>query len=108
MLGSIKSAKRIVLLMILTGMLGFFTFTGGENFSGSTYLGSPPEVSALPCFDVEHYYYDDATYSNQVGWRMVTCSGVHTFGTVTQWVVSYQGGCCGRCCGGCEEYCLME
>lgn len=108
MLSSFKLIKRMVLLLVLTGLLGFFTFSGGENFSAGTYLGSPQQVSALPCFDVEHYYYDDASHTNQVGWRMVTCSGVHTYGTVTEFVLSYQGGCCGRCCGGCEEYCFIE
>jgi hypothetical protein len=52
-------------------------------------------VGALPCHEVEHNYYSDSTYSVQVGTRFVTCSGVYTYGQVTQYVISYDGGDCG-------------
>lgn len=56
----------------------------------------PGQVAdARPCQEVEHQYFDGPDYNNQVGTRFVTCSGVYTFGQVTQWVVSLQGGDCG-------------
>lgn len=55
--------------------------------------------SAMPCYEVEHEYYSDATYTTQVGWKYITCSGTHSWGTVTIYKVSYQGDCCGSCCG---------
>lgn len=55
----------------------------------------PGQVDARPCHEVEHQYFDGPDYNNQVGTRFVTCSGVYTFGQVTQWVVSLDGGDCG-------------
>ena len=54
--------------------------------------------SAMPCYEVEHEYYSDASYTTQVGYKYVSCNGIYTWGTVTVYRISYQGGCCGSCC----------
>lgn len=61
-------------------------------------LSPARKACALPCHEVEHDYYSDDTYTTQVGVRYVTCSGVYTYGTVTIYVVSYDGDCCPSCC----------
>jgi hypothetical protein len=58
-----------------------------------------PGSCAAPCYEVEHEYYSDATYTTQVGYRYLTCSGgIIGWGTITSYKFSYQGGCCGSCC----------
>ena len=57
-----------------------------------------PTSCAAPCYEVEHEYYSDATYTTQVGYKYITCSGTYSWGTVTIYRISYQGGCCGSCC----------
>ena len=64
---------------------------------GFQYFKNTQKVSALPCHEVEHYYYD-STYSTQVGYRFVTCHGVYTTGTVTPYVVSFDGEDCPENC----------
>lgn len=64
-------------------------------FAVGAFVVSPSQVDARPCHEVEHQYFDGPDYNNQVGTRFVTCSGVYTFGQVTQWVVSLDGGDCG-------------
>lgn len=65
-------------------------------------LASPPQkVGALPCHEVEHHYFDSA-WAVEVGVRYVTCSGVYTYGTVTPYVVSWDGE---PCCGNCPNWC---
>lgn len=59
------------------------------------FVSPGPVTNARPCHEVEHQYFDGPDYNNQVGTRFVTCSGVYTFGQVTQWVVSLDGGDCG-------------
>jgi hypothetical protein len=51
-------------------------------------------VNAWPSHEVEHQYFDGPDYNNQVGTKFVTCHGIYTFGQVTQWVVSLDGGDC--------------
>jgi hypothetical protein len=55
-------------------------------------------AEAMPCYMVEHYYYSDATYTTQVGYKFVTCNGIYTWGQVTVYKQSFQGDCCGSCC----------
>lgn len=100
MLRSAKSIiiSRIVLLLVLAGMLGFF------GFGGDKYFGKTQEVSAMPCHEVEHNYYSDATYTNQVGWKYLTCHGTYSWGIITQYDDVLDGECCG-CCGYCPEFC---
>jgi hypothetical protein len=85
-------------------MLGFFSFGGGKNTVVGKYFGSTEEVSALPCHEVEHYYYDDAIQSNQVGYKWLTCHGTYSWGIVTQYDFVVDGECC-SCCGYCPEFC---
>ncbi len=62
----------------------------------ASYFFSPaPVANARPCHEVEHQYFSGPDYNTQVGTKFVTCSGVYTFGQVTQWVVSLDGGDCG-------------
>ena len=75
--------RWIVLVLLLAFAVGAFVVGPGQV------------ANALPCHEVEHNYFDGPDYNNQVGTRFVTCSGVYTFGQVTQWVVSYDGGDCG-------------
>lgn len=79
----LKIRWMVLVLALLAVAVGAFVF-------------SPSQVAdARPCYEVEHQYFDGPDYNNQVGTRFVTCSGVYTFGQVTQWVVSLQGGDCG-------------
>lgn len=87
----IKNHKRLIILCVLVLTLVFTTSFGTKRFSCIEGAG------ALPCHEVEHNYYADGTWNEIIGWRFVTCGGVHTYGTVTQYVVSYDGGDCG--CG---------
>jgi hypothetical protein len=81
----IKNHKRLIILCVLVLALAFSTSFGSKSFN----------ADARPCHEVEHNYYADATYGEIVGYRFVYCSGVYTYGTVTQYVVSYDGGDCG-------------
>lgn len=85
----IKKQIRLIFLFVLVMALVLSTTFGTKRFSCIDSAG------ALPCHEVEHNYYSDATYSTIVGYRFVYCSGVYTYGTVTQYVVSYDGGDCG-------------
>jgi hypothetical protein len=85
----VNNYKRIIFLCVLTLALVF------SSSFGSKRLRCIDSAGALPCHEVEHNYYSDATYSTIVGYRFVTCSGVYTYGTVTTFVVSYDGGDCG-------------
>ena len=85
----VKNKKRLIFLCVLSLALVFSTSFGTKRFSCIDSAG------ARPCHEVEHNYYSDATYNTIVGYRFVTCSGVYTYGTVTQYVVSYDGGDCG-------------
>ncbi|HZI19955.1 MAG TPA: hypothetical protein VEY09_15330 [Pyrinomonadaceae bacterium] len=79
---------RAVRVMLAVGLLALI-------FTAASVLVPCRGVFARPCYEVEHQYFSDATYSEQVGTRFVTCNGVYTFGQVTQYVVSLQGGDCG-------------
>ena len=87
----IKSKKRLIIVCVLALALVFTTSFGSKRLCFIEGAG------ALPCHEVEHNYYADNTWNEIVGYRFVTCGGVYTYGTVTQWVVSYDGGDCG--CG---------
>jgi hypothetical protein len=85
----IKNYKRLIFLCVLVLALVFTTSFGTKSFRCIESAG------ALPCHEVEHNYYADSSYGDIVGWRFVTCHGVYTYGTVTQYVVSYDGDDCG-------------
>lgn len=85
----IKNHKRWIMLCVLTLALIFTTSFGSGRLSCIN------SADARPCHEVEHNYYADATWNEIIGYRFVTCSGVYTYGTVTQYVVSYDGGDCG-------------
>lgn len=86
--------KNRLIVLISTIVMAIIFIAGGAYFQ----YGS--KVSALPCHEVEHYYYSDATYGTQVGYRFVTCHGVYTEGQVTQYVVSFDGEDCPENCPG--------
>jgi hypothetical protein len=88
-----KNQKRWISIFVLITVISLTTVIGIFYFQCSI-------VSALPCHEVEHYYYSDATYGTQVGYRFVTCHGVYTEGQVTQYVVSFDGGDCPENCPG--------
>jgi hypothetical protein len=56
------------------------------------------QASSQPCYEVEHEYYSDATYTNQVGYKYIYCGGTHSWGYVTQYKIVITGDCCGSCC----------
>ena len=88
--------SRYKALLVLLAALGFFSFGGDKYFGAQT-------VYALPCHEVEHNYYDDATYTNQVGWKYLTCHGTYSWGIVTQYDEVFDGDyCCGNCPWWCE------
>lgn len=72
-------------------------------------LAFPKLAQALPCTELHHWFYSDATFTDQVGGRIRDCSGgVHTWGQ--QWTDYWAEGDC--CCWnegcweggyGCEE-----
>ena len=95
---------RLILFLVLAGMLGFFSFGGGKRTVVGRYVGGTEEVSAMPCHEVEHYYYDDAIQSNLVGYKWLRCTGTYSWGIVAQYDFVVDGECCG-CCGYCPEYC---
>ncbi len=61
-------------------------------------LSPARRTEAQPCYEVEHEYYSDATYTTQVGLRHITCSGTYSWGQVTQYKITITGDCCGSCC----------
>jgi hypothetical protein len=88
----IANKKRLIIISVLVMLIVVISAVGFQYFQ------STPKVSALPCHEVEHYYYSDATYGTQVGYRFVTCHGVYTEGQVTQYVVSFDGDDCPENC----------
>lgn len=76
-----RTGLFIAAIIIAIVAVGIFTFN------------TTTKVNAFPDHEVEHFYYSDATYTNQVGYRHVTCYGVFTEGQVTQYVftVDYEG-----------------
>ena len=49
---------------------------------------------SLPPNAVQHEWYDDATYTNMVGWKNLDCSGyVETWGVQTNWWRVYKDSC---------------
>ena len=68
--------------------------------AASFILTPEKKVCARPCHEVEHYYYSDATYTVEVGYKFIYCNGTYTSGTVTiyDYVVDL-GSCC--TCGDC-------
>jgi hypothetical protein len=82
-------------LLVLVVLLAVAAFT----------LSNRGEASLLPCHEVTHHYYDGPNYANEVGTKYVTCYGITTYGTVTQYVFSEDGDCCGHCCPDCNWYC---
>ncbi len=93
-----KIINRLVLFLVLVGALGFFSFRGNK------YFGNSGEVSSRVCHEVEHFYYDDATFTNQVGYKWLRCNGTTSWGIVTQYDSIIDGECC-SCCGYCPEFC---
>jgi hypothetical protein len=81
-------AKLLVLVTLIT-MAGFTLF--GERIA-----------YARVCHEVEHYYYSDATYTTEVGYKFLYCNGTYTSGQVTQWVFTVDGE---PCCGNCPSWC---
>jgi hypothetical protein len=78
---------------MIFALLGFFTL-------GDTKLNSATKTCAGPCHIIEHYYYDDATYTNLVGAKIIGCNGTNQWGTVpTPYHLMDEGGCCPLCCG---------
>lgn len=53
------------------------------------------EACARPCHEVEHYYYSDPSHTTLVGTKFLYCNGTYTWGTVTQYVFTVDGGDCG-------------
>ena len=87
--------NRIILSLCLCAVFTFIALAGANK------LYSPKTVCALPCHEVEHFYYDDPTHANQVGYKWVHCGGVYSWGTVTQYVLSQDNG---PCCNNCPYY----
>lgn len=81
-------SHRILLAIVLATLMLVVAFV----------LSPARKVSALPCHEVTHYYYDGPDYANEVGVRYVTCHGVYTFGQVTSYVVSNDGDDCPENC----------
>ncbi|HEX8117510.1 MAG TPA: hypothetical protein VF521_09570 [Pyrinomonadaceae bacterium] len=92
---SLTNFRLVGRLVVLVALLCAAAFT----------LSRAPGASALPCHEVTTYFYSDATQTTQVGERDVTCYGVTTTGTVTQYYQSFDGDCCG-CCGYCPDWCF--
>jgi hypothetical protein len=90
MAGSISIIRtRLVLLFMMLVVLGFVSF-------GDKYI-SPKSVSASPCHEVEHFYYDDQWHTNQVGYRWLTCWTVYSWGVQTQYELVVDGDYCPWC-----------
>jgi hypothetical protein len=71
-------------------------------------LRSPKGVCTLPACDSVKDYYDDASFTNQVGQYHVSCSGVTRFGHSTYYYDYYENGDCGNgygSCGGVDYRC---
>jgi hypothetical protein len=52
------------------------------------------EASALPANEVERLYFSDATYSNQVGERLLLCDGhLYIWGIVTSYKLTVTTPC---------------
>jgi hypothetical protein len=81
-------------LLVLVVLLAVAAFT----------LSNTRKANALPCHEVTHHYYDAPDYANEVGTKYVTCNGITTYGTVTQYVFTEDGECC-SCCGYCPDWC---
>jgi hypothetical protein len=80
-------SKLIILAVLIT--VAAFTLFGQKK------------GSARVCHEVEHYYYSDATYSEQVGYKWLYCDGTYSWGQVTQYDFVVDGECCGWNCGYC-------
>jgi len=53
---------------------------------------------ALPCNENTQQFFDDSSCSNEVGLRVVTCSGETNYGnTGAQYMIGTTGQCCGNC-----------
>ena len=87
--------SRVILAAIVLALLGFFSFGGTEYLNSS-----PTTVCAGPCYIIERYYYDDATYTNLVGYKITGCTGgSNQWGIVpTPYEQIEYGGCCPWCC----------
>jgi hypothetical protein len=70
--------------------LGFFSFGGEKLFQNQ-------KVSARPCHEVEHFYYDEPTQGNQVGYKWLTCYTTYSWGIETQYELVVDGDDCGWC-----------
>lgn len=66
--------------------------------AAATALSPARRTGAAPCYEVEHEYYSDATYTTQVGLKWITCSGTYSWGEVTVYKITITGDCCGSCC----------
>ena len=67
-----------------------------------------PAACALPACDSVKEYYDDNTFTNQVGEYHVSCSGVTRWGHSTYYYDYYENGDCGNgygTCGGVDFRC---
>ena len=59
----IKSKKRLLIVSVLVLVIAVFSAFGLQYFQTSQ------SVDALPCHEVEHHYFSDATYGTEVGQR---------------------------------------
>lgn len=83
----------IARLLVLTALVAI----------AAAYILKPEKtVCARPCHEVEHYYYSDATYSVQVGYKFLYCNGTYSEGTVTAYDFVVDGE---PCCGNCPSWC---
>ncbi len=89
---NVRLVGRLVVLAVLLTVAAFT-------------LSHARDASALPCHEVTHHYYDGPDYVNEVGTKYVTCYGITTYGTVTQYVFTEDGDCC-SCCGYCPDWCF--
>lgn len=76
---SIETGAFLTAVFCLAAVAGFFV--GGEAL-------------ALPPNEVETFFYSDATYSEQVGWRILMCDGTrYQEGLVTDYRQYYSTPC---------------
>lgn len=61
------------------------------------------QVYARPCHEVEHHYFADETYGEEVGEKWLYCNGTYQWGQVTQYDLVIDGyPCCFNCPSWCE------
>ncbi len=85
----LRIITKLIVLAVLITVAAFSLF--GEK-----------KVSARVCHEVEHYYYSDATYTEEVGMKFIYCNGTYTWGQVTQWDSIMDGE---TCCANCPQQC---